>query len=322
MSQRFIAVDVGGTQIRAALCNAEGEILRRATDLTEPRDGADAVMDRIENAIRRVWPQGEQITAIGLASPGPLDPWSGVVLEAPNIPCWDNYPLRDIIHRRLGVPALVGNDANLAALAEHRFGAGRGSANLIYITISTGVGGGIIVDDRLLLGEHGLAGEIGHIKVRPDGPLCGCGHPGCLEAQTSGPSIAREARRRIRAGEHSLALELAGGDLQAISAKTLNRAAQKGDTLAAQVFHQAGTYLGLGLVTLLHLFDPDTIVVGGGVSKAGDLLLAPAQELIRQQAMTERYWRDTSIVPAALGDDVGLLGALALVLSDPSIAPV
>lgn len=314
MSQRFVAVDIGGTQIRAALCDAAGEIHRRAADLTRPEDGADAVMDRIEKTIRSVCPPDEQIAAIGVASPGPLDPQTGVVLEAPNIPCWENYPLREIIQERLDVPTRVGNDANLAALAEHRFGAGQGSANLIYITVSTGVGGGIIVDNRLLVGEHGLAGEIGHIKVRPDGPLCGCGHPGCLEAQASGPSIAREAQKRIRTGKHSLALELAGGDPEAVSARILNLAAQKGDAMAVEVFRQAGSYLGLGLVTLLHLFDPDTIVIGGSVSKAGHLLLAPAQELVRQQAMTAHYWRNTSIVAAALGDDVGLLGALALVL--------
>jgi glucokinase len=315
VSDSFIAVDIGGTQIRAALCDPAGGIHRRAADLTAAHEGHDAVMARIERAIRQVWPADGRVTAIGVAAPGPLDPWSGVVFEAPNIPCWEDYPLRDVIQERLGVPTLVGNDANGAALAEQRFGAGQGKRDLIYITVSTGVGGGIIVNGELLLGAHGLAGEIGHIIVEPDGPPCGCGNRGCLEALASGPSIARQARQRILAGESSRALEFAQGDPDAITAKILNQAAQKGDRLAVDAFRQAGTYLGIALVSLLHLFDPSIVVIGGSVSKAGDLLLKPACETVRQRCMTDRYWRDTPIVPAALGDDVGLLGALALVLT-------
>jgi len=315
MKPYLIAVDIGGTQIRAALCDAQGTIYHRVADVTAPQEGSEAVMDRIERAIRQVWPADTAVEHIGVTAPGPLDPWRGVVLEAPNIPCWENYPLRDTIQQRLGIPTLVGNDANLAALAEQWFGAGQGKRHLIYITISTGVGGGIIVDNKLLLGAQGLAGELGHIKVRPDGPLCGCGSPGCLEAQTSGPSIARAARQRILAGESSRALALAQGNAEAITARLLNQAAQEGDPLARDVFSQAGIYLGLGLVTLLHLFNPEMIIIGGSVSKAGDLLLEPAREIVRTRSITEHYWRDTPIALADLGDDVGLLGALALVLS-------
>lgn len=318
MSDTFIAVDVGGTQIRAALCDAAGAIHRRAADLTAVEEGAEAIMNRIEQCIRQVWPADGTVQAIGVVAPGPLDPWRGVVWEAPNIPCWRDYPLKDIIQQRLGAPTLVGNDANAAALAEQRFGAGQGKANLVYVTISTGIGGGVIVNGQLLLGAHGLAGEIGHIKLEPNGPPCGCGDHGCLESLASGPSIARQARQRIRAGESSRVLEQAHGDAEAITAKIVNQAAQAGDALAIDVFRQAGVYLGLGLVTLLHLFDPDIVVVGGSVSKAGDLLLGPAQEVVRQRSMTDRYWCNTPIVRAALGDDVGLLGALALVLCNNS----
>lgn len=315
MSDAFIAVDVGGTQIRAALCDASGAIHRRAADLTAPHEGADAVMNRIEQCIRRVWPADGAVRAIGVVAPGPLDPWRGVVWQAPNIPCWRDYPLQDVIQQRMGAPTLLGNDANAAALAEQRFGAGRGQAHLVYVTVSTGVGGGVIVNGQLLLGAHGLAGEIGHIKVEPNGPPCGCGDRGCLESLASGPSIARRARQRIAAGESSRVLELVHGDAAAITAQVVNQAAQAGDALAIDVFRQAGVYLGLGLVTLLHLFDPGIVVVGGSVSKAGDLLFGPARKVVRQRSMSERFWRDTPIVTAALGDDVGLLGALALVLS-------
>ncbi len=316
MSETFIAVDIGGTQIRAALCDAAGTIHRRASDLTAPHEGAEAVMGRIERAIRRVWPADGPVQAIGVVAPGPLDPWRGVVWQTPNIPCWKDYPLRDAIQERLGVPTLLGNDANAAALAEQRFGAGRGEANLIYVTVSTGIGGGVIVDGRLLLGAHGLAGEIGHIKLEPNGPPCGCGDHGCLEALAAGPAIARQAQQRIAAGESSGILALVRGDAAAITAQVVNQAAQAGDALAADVFRRAGAYLGLGLVTLLHLFDPGIVVVGGSVSKAGELLLGPAQAVLRRRSMTERFWRDTPLVSAALGDDVGLLGALVLALGD------
>ena len=318
MSHSFIAVDIGGTQIRTALCDSTGTIHRRASDLTAPQEGADAVMARIEAAIRQVWPADAQVEAIGVVAPGPLDPWSGVVFESPNIPCWKDFPLRDLVRQRLGVPALVGNDANLAALAEQRFGAGQGKANLIYITVSTGIGGGVIVNNELLIGGHGLAGELGHIKLEPEGPLCGCGDRGCLEAFASGPSIARQARRRLRAGEESRIRELVGGDLDDVTAKIISQAAQEGDPLAVDVFRWAGSYLGLGLVSLLHIFDPDIIIIGGSVSKAGDLLFEPAREVVRRRCMNERFWRDTPIVTAALGDDVGLLGGLALVLANLS----
>lgn len=315
MSCQIIAVDIGGTQIRAALYDPDGTIHRRAADLTAGHEGPDAVMERIERTIRRVWPADGQVTVIGVAAPGPLDHRSGIVFEAPNIPGWDHYPLRDIVQSRLGVPVLVGNDANVAALAEQRFGAGQERSNLIYITVSTGLGGGVIVNGELLVGAYGLASEPGHIKVEPEGPPCGCGDRGCLEALAAGPAIAREARRRLGAGESSRILELVHGDLDAISAKIVNQAAQEGDSLAVDVFRQAGTYLGIGLVNLLHLFNPDIVVIGGSVSKAGDLLFKPALEVVRQRCMTDRFWRDTPIVPAKLGDDVGLLGALALVLA-------
>ena len=262
MNRQIIAVDVGGTQIRAALCDPEGVIHRRVAGLTAGHEGREAVMGRIERAIRRVWPANAPVAAIGLVAPGPLDPWSGVVLDAPNIPGWKNYPLRAIIQERFDVPILVGNDANAAALAEQRFGAGQGEPNLIYITVSTGIGGGIIVNGELLLGAHGLAGEIGHIIVEPDGPRCGCGNYGCLETLASGPSIARQARQRICTAEPGRILELAQGDPNAISAKIVNEAAQEGEPLAVDVFRQAGTYLGIGLVTLLHLFAAISVTNG------------------------------------------------------------
>jgi len=274
------------------------------------------VIERIKEAIREALGQHlEEIQAIGIASAGPLDPWDGVIIKAPNLPGWDQVPLRAIIEEEFGLPTYLGNDANLAALAEQHFGAGKGTKDLIYITHSTGIGGGIIVDGRMLLGSKGLGAEVGHIILDRDGPHCGCSSMGCLEAMAAGPAIARNAVQAIEAGRETIIPDLVDGDLSRISAREVNEAAQQGDALGIELIRQAGELLGIGLVSLMHLFNPEIIVIGGGVSKAGDLLFEPAREMVRARCMAEDYWRDTPIVPAALGDDVGLMGAIALVLS-------
>ena len=316
MATYIISVDLGGTQIRAALSDREGNILNRVAHPTQADEGPGPVIERIKEAIRQAAGQhlGE-VQAIGIASAGPLDPWKGVIIKAPNLPGWRNVPLKAIMEEEFGLPTYVGNDANLAALAEQRFGAGKGARNLIYITHSTGIGGGIIVDGRLLLGSKGLAAEVGHITIDIDGPRCGCGNIGCLEAMAAGPAIARNAVQAIKAGRKTIITDLVGGDLNRITAKEVNEAAQQGDPLGIELIRQAGELLGIGLVSLMHLFNPEIIIIGGGVSKAGELLFEPVRETVRERCMDEAYWRDTPIVPAALGDDVGLMGGIALVLS-------
>jgi glucokinase len=317
MADYFLTADIGGTQIRAALCDADGHIHRRAQELTHAIEGQDAVIGRIKATLTCALgdiPIG-RVGGIGIAAPGPLDPWSGVVIFAPNLFGWHNVPLRQIIQDHFEVPTWLGNDANLAALAEHRFGAGRGTRHLIYITLSTGIGGGIISDSRLLLGAGGFAAEIGHHTIEADGPRCNCGNVGCLEALAAGPAIARMAREAITAGADSLLRQMTGGDLEQVSGRLVHEAALQGDSLAIDVLRRAGRYLGIGIINLLHLFNPEIIVIGGGVSKAGDFLFGPMWEVIRVRSHPI-YWEKLQIVPARLGDDVGLLGALALALSD------
>ncbi len=316
MEGLIIGVDLGGTQTRAALVDREGNILHRTSYLTLAQEGMEAVMSRIKGAIHEVMDSADRgaIRGIGVAAPGPLDPWKGVILEAPNLPGWENVPLKDLLEEEFGLPVYVGNDANLAALAEQRFGVGRGVADLIYITVSTGIGGGIIVDNRLLLGAHGLAGEVGHQTLEANGPRCKCGNVGCLEVLAAGPAIARSAIQLIKTGVVTKISDLVDGDLDKITAKVVSQAAQAGDPVAVELFRQAGFYIGVGIVNLLHLFNPSLIIIGGGVAKAGALLFEPIRATVRERAMTSRYWENTPIVPAALGDDVGLLGAVALVL--------
>ena len=317
MASYFVAVDLGGTQIRAALCGPDGQIFRRVARLTEAQEGLDAVIGRIFQTISEAigdTPLAE-VAGIGIGAPGPLNPMTGVVFQAPNLPGCDYVPLRTLVSEHFGRPTFLGNDANLAALAENRFGAGRGIRDMIYLTISTGIGSGIIVDGRMLIGAEGLAAEAGHMIILPDGPVCGCGASGCLEALASGPSIARYAVQRIKAGKKSRIPKMVDGDLSKVDAKTVSVAAQLGDKLAINTFQRAGTYLGIGIANLLRLFNPRMVVLGGSVTKAGPFLFDPMRAAIEAHALP-MYWQGLSIAPAALGDDVGLLGAAALAVTE------
>lgn len=310
MSDRrhVVAVDLGGTNIRAALCDAHGSVLKRSRQLTQPEGGVDAVIGRIEACIRDVAGDATPL-AIGVASPGPIDPFSGTVLYAANL-FWDHVPLRALLADRLEAPVAVGNDANLAALGEQRYGAGRGARDMAYVTISTGIGCGVILDDRLVLGHRGLATEIGHMVIDYNGPPIQSGVPGAFEGYAAGPGIARAAQEAARTGRPTRMLDLAGGQIERISAKEVGEAARQGDAVALEVVTRTARILGLGLVNLLHLFDPALIVVGGSVALMGDMLLDPVRATIERYAMPP--YRGVPLRPAALGDDSGLLGAAAL----------
>lgn len=310
----YIGVDLGGTQIRAARYGRDLVRQERVALPTGAADGQTAVLSRIESAIHAVWPKANgEVIAIGMAAPGPVDSRSGVVLFAPNLPGWEHFPLRDWLEQTFGVPAFVGNDANLAALGEYRFGAGRGVDDLVYLTISTGIGGGIVLGGRLFEGGRGLGGEVGHIVVDVDGPPCLCGNRGCLEALASGPAIARAARAAIAAGRSSQIRERVGGDLERITAREVSLAAKEGDELAREILRRAGGYIGAAVVSLMYLLNPSLFVIGGSVAKAGELLFEPIRETVAVR-IPEAYRSGVSIRPAALGDDAGLAGTLALIL--------
>ncbi len=311
MPNNYIAVDLGGTQIRAARCQPDGTIEARFQTLTLAHEGPAAVIQRIQQAIAAVWP-AEGILAIGITAPGPLDPWQGIVLAGPNLPGWDRVPLRDILVQRFSVPTHLGNDANLAALAEWHFGAGRGHDDLVYLTISTGIGGGVIIGGRLLLGAHGLAAELGHISIQLDGPRCNCGNYGCLEKLAAGPAIAEQAAAQLAAGRPSAITQLANGRLDNVTAEIVGQAAAAGDELACELLARAGFAIGVGIVNLLHAFNPSIVILGGGVTQTGPLLFEPIRRVVTERVMRPEYV--VPIVPAVLGGDVGLLGALALAL--------
>lgn len=317
MPRHVVAVDIGGTKILAALVSEQGGIVARHRADT-PARGVDAVLDVIAASVRAVQQAARvpanQVVAAGVGAPGPLNPESGIVFEAPNLPGWRDVPLKARLEARLSLPVFVEHDATAAALGEWWLGAGRGVHDLIYLTISTGIGGGIITGDQVVHGASGTAGEVGHMTIDVNGPPCSCGRStGCLEVLASGTAIARMAREAIAAGKRTAVLALAGGDPEAIGADHVEAAAREGDAVAAQIFTRAATYLGVGVANLLNLLNPARVIIGGGVSKAGDLLFDPVRRIARQRAF-ERPGRDVEIVPAALGDDVGAIGAAAVAL--------
>ena len=301
-----VGVDFGGTWIRAALADGSGGLTARREARTPAREGVEAVVESIIRAVEEV---GAPFAAVGVCSPGPLDARTGVVYSPSNLLGWRDVPLAAMLERRLGVPVVLGNDANAAALGEHAYGAGRGFSDVIYVTVSTGVGGGIIAGGRLLEGRRGAAGEVGHIVLQPDGSPCGCGNRGCLETLASGTAIARQARDAIAAGWNTEIAGLAGPE--GVSAEVVVRAAVAGDGLAREIVRRAGRWLGLGLAGLVHLYDPEVLIVGGGVTGAGDLLMDPAREILLANVMPI-YREDLRVVRPDLGTDAGLYGAVAL----------
>jgi glucokinase len=306
-----IAVDFGGTNIRAAYFAASeppADVQRKVP--TGASDGPDVVVGRLIGAIEGVLPPRQGCPRIGIGAPGPLDPRRGLILDAPNLPGWINIPLRELMESHFGCPVALGNDGNLAALAEWRYGAGRGSENVLYLTWGTGIGGGVIADGRLLLGHRGLAAEVGHMQVDPHGERCGCGQIGHLEAIAAGPAIARAARARIQAGEHSTLADRPG--VEAITGTAVGHAAQAGDALSLSVLEEAAQAIGRHLASLAHAFNPEVIVVGGGVSELGRIVLAPMERALREHVMHRAYMDGMRLVPAELGDEAGLIGALII----------
>ncbi|GAB4424745.1 MAG: ROK family protein [Anaerolineales bacterium] len=302
----FVAVDIGGTHIRTAAYNQDTiEPIRhnRVRTYTDQ----PGIYDRLIKAIESIWPEDHQVESIGIASPGPLDSHTGVILSTPNIPEWKNFPLTEKLGAHFGVPAHLDNDANLAALGEWKFGAGLGHHDLLYLTISTGIGGGVIIKDRLLHGHHGLAAELGHVTVLGGGPVCSCGYPGHIEALASGPAIVQYVADMLEAGVTS---ELRNAD--GLNAWQVAEAARRGDALAISAYARAGEYLGIAVASFLHIFNPSIVIFGGGVSQSGALLFDPFEDSLNKHVFHPRYLENLVITTAALGDDAGLLGALAL----------
>lgn len=312
MAEEIIAVDIGGTQIRSARFDSQLQLQQRENTLTRSELGPDYAIKRIIEYIYRVLPpERAAIAGIGVSCPGPLNPKTGVVIAPPNLNGWRDVPLVEILAEEFGLPVYLGNDANVAALAEAAKGAAQGCRHIIYITVSTGIGSGVITDGKLVTGRSGLAAELGHIPI-----VLGGGSGGkvsTVELEAAGPAIARRARQALEQGASSSLQRLTGGNLERIDAELVGKAAANGDRLALDCLAYAGRIIGLGVVTALHLFNPEVIVIGGGVAKTGELLFAAIRRTMDSQVLSDIFTAGLRLEAAALGDDVALVGAAALV---------
>jgi glucokinase len=302
----LITVDIGGTSMRAAAypSNSIKYLSHKKISTQNPKI---SVFENLVGLIRSVWPDNVEVAALSVACAAPLDPKTGFLFDAPNIPGWKNFPLGDKLREVFQIPVILGNDANLAAVGEWIYGAGVGHSDLIYLTISTGIGGGIISNNNLLEGFKGLAGELGHITVQPDGPICHCGKKGHLEALSSGLAIVDFVKKKLAAGKGSI-LNLENN----ISAYDVAIAATNGDELAKSAFEQAGFYLGQAIASFIHIFNPSIIILGGGIVNSGSHIFDPVIKKIKTDVMDPIYLQNLEIVPARLGDDAGLVGALVV----------
>jgi glucokinase len=309
VNQVVIGVDLGGTNMRTALLSPDGLILDRHKVSTHAAEGWKQVVARlVENIVRYqkiAIGKGLTVAAAGVGAPGVIQMDSGIVVKSPNFPDWNNLPLKEVLEKALNVPVFIENDANAAALGERWLGAGRDINSMILLTLGTGVGGGIVLNKQIWQGADGMAGEIGHMTLIPDGRLCGCGNTGCLEMYASARGIVQSYREAVNSSGIAMVAEL--------SSEQIYQAARDGETVACKVMKDMGRMLGIGIANLINIFNPQMIVLGGGVKDAWQLFINATQEEVMRRAFKVPAER-TKIVPSLLGDDAGMVGAAAVAL--------
>lgn len=317
-----LGVDLGGTNIVVGAMPVNGSrMIGVRSEPTHAEEGADAVVARIVRMAHAVIDattaetgvSRDAFIGVGIGSPGPLDRDTGVVLITPNLG-WTNFPLRDRVAAGIGLPAALDNDANCATLGEWWSGAAQGARHVIGLTIGTGIGGGIIVNGALYHGATGIAGELGHITIDAHGRRCGCGNDGCLEAYASGPAIAQRAREALDGERDSIMPSLVHGDLSKLTAQTVFAAAEQQDALARDVVRDTARFLGIGIANLLNIFNPEVVVIAGGVTQAGDALFVPLRAEVRRRAFKPAVTA-CRIVPGTLPGTAGVAGAVAMYLA-------
>ncbi len=323
LSGPVLALDLGATNARAAVVTPEGELTARRAGATPMADGATAVIDYCLDLLRVVRDEhlaagGDAPIAVGVAAPGPLDADAGTFIDPPNLRgAWWGFPLAPTLGEALSLPWALGKDTNVNILGERDFGAGDGSGDLIYLTISTGVGGAAMSGGRPVVGPDGVAGELGHMTVDMDGPLCGCGGVGHLEALASGTGIAARARAALEGGADAPELARIAAEIEPhpLTAVHVSEAADLGDAVAGVILERARRAVAVAVVSIVNVFGPDVVILGGGITLAwGERLIAPARDAVAESAFRIQAER-VRVVQAALGDDVGLIGTVPLVAS-------
>ena len=306
---KIIGIDIGGTKIAIGRADINGNLEESVRFPTNVSRGYKVIVEEIIERTAELI-KGQSIKAIGIGCGGPLDSKRGRILSPPNLPGWDDVPLVEDIKSVFKVPVYLENDANAAALGEFHFGAGKDVSNMVYMTLSTGIGGGIILNNKLIHGVRDSGGEVGHQTILPDGPLCNCGNRGCLEALSSGTGIAKIFREKLASGRSSIVSQWVNRP-EEISAKIIADAAKMGDSLAKEVWDSAIYYLGIGVANIVTIVSPEMVVLGGSLTKYGDELFIKVREIVRKRARLVPT-DEIKIVPAKLGDDVGILGAVAV----------
>jgi len=315
----LVGVDLGGTSMLAVVTTKKGKILGEKKNKTLAEEGASSVLERlvktVEDALKDAGVKRKDVAALGIGSPGPLNPKTGVVYHTPNLgPTWNNTPVAEYLSEKLSVPVVLDNDVNVGAVGEHILGAGRGYRSLVAIFVGTGIGGGIILKNKLYQGERYTAGEVGHTIVAANGPLCGCGRRGCVEAVASRTAIERDIRAGIAAGRKSIVpriLEETGRDT--MSSSVIERALAEGDELTREVMDQAMFYMGLLVANVVNMLDPQVIVLGGGVvERLGAAYLDPVRETAEQYYLNQMDKDQVHVVLSKLADYAGVLGAAML----------
>ncbi|HEV7404325.1 MAG TPA: ROK family protein [Chthoniobacteraceae bacterium] len=313
MTELYASVDLGGTNVHAALAGADGRIVAEEKMPTASHEGPERVLARIAALVNALAERtGAQPRALGVGVPGLVDVERGVTKFLPNLPTnWRDIGVRAALEPAIGCPVFILNDARTATLGEMIFGHGRNARTLLYFGLGTGVGGGVVIDGKLRLGPLGAAGEIGHQTVLPDGPLCGCGNRGCLETLASAPALMAEGVRLLRSGQSPQLHALTGGIADRVTPETMAAAARSGDEAVALAFARAGEWLGIGVANMVTALHPEIVVIGGGVALAGDLLLPALTATLRERV--RMFPVDTvRVAISELGDRAGLLGGIAL----------
>ena len=313
MKNYVIGIDLGGTKISAAIADLNGNVIFQTTLPTNAQEGEEAVLGRMISVIETLLEKSnktiEEVESIGIGSPGPLDAKKGIIITTPNLP-FRNCDIVSPIKNKFNVPVHLDNDANVAAIGEFMLGAAKGTENMVYITVSTGVGGGAVINGKIYRGNTSNALEIGHTTILPDGPRCNCGNHGCVEALASGTAIAKRAKEAIERG-----LDTTLANYENVTSYEVFREAEKGDIVATDILDRSLNYLGICVANTITSFDPEMVVIGGGVSKGGDIVFERVQQVVNERcfkAMAEAC----KIVPAGLGTDAGVIGAVALAIME------
>jgi len=309
----FASVDLGGTKIVAAIANSRGAILREARIATNSHEGSAGVLARIAALVQDLSSGlGSPPAALGVGVPGLVDVRTGVTQFLPNLPSqWRGVPMARTLSDALHCPVFLLNDARIATLGEFTFGRGRAAETMVFLTIGTGIGGGVVIDGKLRLGPLGAAGELGHQTVQRDGPLCGCGSRGCLETLASGPALGGEGVRLLESGLAPVLFEIVSGNISAVTPKEIGEAARAGDTAVRDAIYRIATWLGIGIGNIVSALHPDVVVLGGSVAALDDLLLEPVRQTVKERVRMFPV-DDVRIERSLLGDKAGPLGGIAL----------